>query len=62
MQVSSDLIVVIGGVDTWDFVTEYQLAGDVIGTVLSSLISGREEHACGVYQEAGGQQVRLTLF
>ena len=61
VQVSSDLIVVIGGVDTWDLVTEYQLTDDATETALSSLIIGREEHACGVYQEAGGQQVRFTL-
>ena len=60
-QVSSDLMVVIGGIDTWDYVTEYQLTGEATETALSSLIIGREEHACGVYQEGGGQQVRLTL-
>ena len=61
VQVSSDLIVVIGGADTWDYVTEYQLTDEATETALSSLIIGREEHACGVYQEAGGQQVRFTL-
>ena len=40
VQVSSDHIVVIGGVDTWDLVTEYQLTGDAIETALSSLIIG----------------------
>ena len=61
VQVSSDLMVVIGGIDTWDYVTEYQLTGEATETALSSLIIGREEHACGVYQEGGGQQVRFTL-
>ena len=61
VQVSFDLIVVIGGVETWDLVTEYQLTDDATETALSSLIIGREEHACGVYQEADGQQVRSTL-
>ena len=60
VQVSSDLIVVIGGVDTWDLVTEYQLTGDATETVMTSLINGRRDHACGVYREAGGPQVRIS--
>ena len=56
IQVSSDLIVVTGGVDTLDYVTEYQLTGDATETVMTSLINGRDRHACGVYQEAGGQR------
>ena len=60
IQVSSDLIVVTGGSGTYDYVTEYQLTGDATETVMTSLINGRREHACGVYREAGGQQVRIS--
>ena len=60
IQVSSDLIVVTGGYSTWDYVTEYQLTGDATETVMTSLINGRYSHACGVYREAGGQQVRIS--
>ena len=60
IQVSSDLIVVTGGYSTWDYVTEYQLTGDATETVMTSLINGRDRHACGVYREAGGQQVRIS--
>ena len=60
IQVSSDLIVVTGGSGTWDYVTEYQLTGDATETVMTSLINGRDQHACGVYREAGGQQVRIS--
>ena len=51
---------VTGGEDTYDYVTEYQLTGDANETVMTSLINGRREHACGVYREAGGQQVRIS--
>ena len=60
IQVSSDLIVVTGGWNTFDYVTEYQLTGDAIETVMTSLINGRAYHACGVYREADGQQVRIS--
>ena len=60
IQVSSDLIVVTGGWKTEDYVTEYQLTGDATKTELTSLINGRRFHACGVYREAGGQQVRMS--
>ena len=60
IQVSSDLIVVTGGGYTYDYVTEYQLTGDATETVMTSLINGRRSHACGVYREAGGQQVRIS--
>ena len=60
IQVSSDLIVVTGGVKTYDYVTEYQLTGDATETVMTSLINGRYDHACGVYREANGQQVRIS--
>ena len=51
---------VTGGSGTHDYVTEYQLTGDATETVMTSLINGRKAHACGVYREAGGQQVRIS--
>jgi len=60
IQVFSDLIVVTGGGDTYDYVTEYQLTGDATETEMTSLINGRFGHACGAYREAGGQQVLLV--
>ena len=58
IQLSSDLIVVTGGYDTYDFVTSYQLTGNGDETPLTPMKQGRADHACGVYQDAGGQQVR----
>ena len=58
IQLSSDLIVVTGGADTFDFVTSYQLTGNGDETPLTPMNQGRYHHACGVYQNAGGQQVR----
>ena len=58
IQVSSDLIVVTGGWDTWDLVTSYQLSGNGDETPLTPMNQVRATHACGVYQDAGGQQVR----
>ena len=60
IQVSSDLIVVTGGQDSLNYVTEYQLTGDATGTAMTPLIYARSGHACGVYQEAGGQEVRIS--
>ena len=58
---ASDLIMVTGGsYPTKDYVTEYQLTSDATETVMTSLINGRFRHACGVYREAGGQQVRIS--
>ena len=57
-QLSEDLIVVTGGGDTLDLVTSYQLTGNGDETPLSSMNQGRYTHACGVYQNAGSQQVR----
>ena len=57
-QLSSDLIVVTGGDDTYDFATRYQLSGNGDETPLTPMNQGRSNHACGVYQDAGGQQVR----
>ena len=58
IQLSSDLIVVTGGGDTFDLVTSYQLTGNGDKTPLTPMNQGRAAHACGVYQDAGGQQVR----
>ena len=58
IQVSSDLIVVTGGQGTYDLVTSYHLSGNGDETPLTPMNQGRDEHACGVYQDAGGQQVR----
>ena len=58
MQISNDLIVVTGGRDTLDFVTEYHLA-DGTATNLTSMGKPRQQHACGVYQDADDQQVRI---
>ena len=62
IQVSSDVIVVTGGFKTYDYVTEYKLAGDATETVMTTLITGRDRHACGVYRQADGQQVIMILF
>ena len=55
MQLSPDTIVVTGG--TEEYVTEYKLS-DGNETPLTPMVQGRFDHACGVYQDAGGQQVR----
>merc|ERR1719507_2199100 len=60
IQLSSDLIVVTGGVGTYDLVTSYQLTGNGDETTLTPMNQGRFAHACGVYQDAGGQQVLLV--
>ena len=65
IQISPDVVVVTGG--CWDlqshdgcsedYVTEYQLI-DGKETLLTPLVRSRYAHACGVYQDGGGQQVR----
>ena len=61
IQISDDIIVVTGGSDTYDYVTEYQLT-DGSETPLTSLEQPRDAHACGVYLDADGQQVRKKRF
>ena len=56
-QLSADSIVVTGGVDTEEYVTNYKLS-DGYETLLTPMVEARHGHACGVYQDAGGQQVR----
>ena len=58
VQLSSNLILVTGGDSSYNFVTSYHLSGNGDETPLTSLKQGRRKHACGVYQDAGGQQVR----
>ena len=58
IQLSSDLILVTGGSGTFAFVTSYHLSGNGDETPLTPMKQGRAQHACGVYQDAGGQQVR----
>ena len=43
---------------TQDYVTEFSLTEDVKERPLARMNKARFQHACGVYQEAGGQQVR----
>ena len=64
IQVSYDVIVVTGG---WDgpggelnYVTEYHL-NNATETVMTPMNFKRHGHACGVYREAGGQQVGIKI-
>ena len=59
IQVSVDVIVVTGGIGTDYHVTQYQLVNGQ-HTFLPSMGQPRSNHACGVYKDSGGQQVRLT--
>ena len=62
VQVSSDIIVVTGGYQTEEYVTEYRLTGDESNeTLLTSMGQGRYYHACGLYKGAGGEQVRRRV-
>ena len=56
MQLSADIIVVTGGEDTEGYTTQYNLV-DGTETPLTPLGQKRHGHACGVYQDRGGQQV-----
>ena len=61
IQVSANAVVVTGGKDTESYVTQYDLV-EGNETTLTPLGQPRNSHACGVYQDAGGQQVSITLF
>ena len=61
IQLSDEVIVVIGGYHTQDYATEYQLV-DGTETPLTSLGQQRSHAACGVYQDADGQKVRKSFF
>ena len=56
MKISEEVIVVTGGWSTYDLVTEYRLT-DGRETNLTPMVEWRRDHACGVYQDADGQQV-----
>ena len=60
IQISADVIVVTGGSYTYHYVTEYQLE-DGRATILTSLQQPRYAHACGVYQDTSGNQVKRAL-
>ena len=63
VQISSDLIIVTGGFNTEEYVTEYQLSGvDATETLLTPIIRPRQQHACSVYQGAGDQQVTISMM
>ena len=63
VQISSDLIVVTGGYNTEEYVTEYQLTGDdATETLLTPMIQPRQQHACGAYQGVGDQQVTMMIM
>ena len=57
VQIASDLIIVTGGFNTDANVTEYQLT-DGTETLLTPMTQARQQHACGAYQGAAGQQVK----
>jgi len=58
VQLSDDIIWLTGGHQTNNYVTQYSLADRTV-TPLTPLGQPRYQHACGVYQDAGGQQVIL---
>ena len=60
IQLSADSIVVTGGYETEEYVTKYELSNGN-ETPLTPMVQSRFDHACGVYQDAGGQQVRVCL-
>ena len=64
IQVTYDVIVVTGGADgpmeAFNYVTEYHLT-DATETVMTPMNFKRAGHACGVYREAGGQQVGIKI-
>ena len=57
IQLSDDTIVVTGGYETEEYATKYELSNRN-ETPLTPMVQGRFAHACAVYQDAGGQQVR----
>ena len=60
MQISENIIVVTGGADAQAYVTQYHLV-EGNETPLTPLGQPRWTHACGVYQDADGQQVSERL-
>ena len=62
IQLSADSIVVTGGLETEDYVTEYQLTGNANETILTSMKYGRSYHACGAYLDASGKQAIICIY
>ena len=63
IQLSADIIVVTGGHDTGNYVTQYQLDDrSRTATNLTSLGQTRWAHACGFYQDADDQKVRKKVL
>merc|ERR1712130_398489 len=60
IQLSSNVLVITGGYRTEDLVTRYKMTGNGDETPLTSMNRDRYSHACGVYRDAGGQQVLLV--
>ena len=56
IQVSARTIIVTGGSASEDHVTEYHLI-DGSETPMTSLLQGREDHACGFYLKSNNQKV-----
>jgi len=59
IQLSDDIIVMTGGLYTESYATQYNMV-EGNETPLTSLGQPRDFHACGVYQDAGGQQVLIV--
>jgi len=59
IQLSDEILVVTGGGGSEGYATQYNLV-DGNETPLTSLRQPRIKHACGVYQDKGGQQVLLV--
>ena len=61
LQISDDIIVVTGGVNTDNYATQYNLTDGTEIPLTPLLEQGRRTHACGVYQNPDGQQVSKSL-
>ena len=59
IQVTDNVILVTGGYNTESYVTQYQLTDKGSETPRNPMKQPRRYHACGVYQNAGGQKVRM---
>ena len=57
IQISDDVLVLTGGLKTYDYVTRYDLAGGK-ENLLTPMVQPREQHACGVYKDTDNRQVR----
>jgi len=59
IQISGFTIVMTGGLNTENYVTQYHLFGGSETQLTPMSGQGRSYHACGVYQDTSGQQVLL---